>query len=53
MGRRARGREAAACAAQETERLTKEAPPGISAKPHEDNLRYFQVVITGPHQSPY
>ena len=39
--------------AQETERLTKEAPPGISAKPHEDNLRYFEVVVAGPQQSPY
>lgn len=27
--------------------------PGISATPYEDNLRYFQVVIAGPHTSPY
>lgn len=27
--------------------------PGISATPYEDNLRYFNVVITGPEQSPY
>jgi ubiquitin-protein ligase len=27
--------------------------PGISAVPHEDNLRYFDVMIHGPTQSPY
>ncbi|KAI4190598.1 MAG: hypothetical protein L6R41_000691 [Letrouitia leprolyta] len=27
--------------------------PGISAVPHEDNLRYFDVLIHGPSQSPY
>jgi ubiquitin-conjugating enzyme E2 N len=27
--------------------------PGISAVPHEDNLRYFDVTITGPESSPY
>lgn len=27
--------------------------PGISAVPHEDNLRYFDVKIHGPSQSPY
>ncbi len=27
--------------------------PGISAIPHEDNLRYFDVKIDGPSQSPY
>ena len=27
--------------------------PGISAVPHEDNLRYFDVNIHGPSQSPY
>lgn len=27
--------------------------PGISAVPHEDNLRYFDVSIHGPSQSPY
>ena len=26
---------------------------GISATPHEDNLRYFDVIITGPDSSPY
>lgn len=27
--------------------------PGISATPHDDNLRYFDVTIDGPTQSPY
>ena len=27
--------------------------PGIEAIPHEDNLRYFDVKIHGPSQSPY
>ena len=27
--------------------------PGISATSHEDNLRYFDVVIAGPNQSPF
>ncbi|PVH99236.1 ubiquitin-conjugating enzyme [Periconia macrospinosa] len=38
---------------KETERLTKEPVPGISAVPHDDNLRYFDVTIDGPSQSPY
>ncbi|KAK9056933.1 hypothetical protein SSX86_024298 [Deinandra increscens subsp. villosa] len=29
------------------------APPGISASPSEDNMRYFNVMILGPTQSPY
>ena len=27
--------------------------PGISATPHENNLRYFNVVISGPQDSAY
>lgn len=27
--------------------------PGISASPSEENLRYFNVMILGPTQSPY
>ena len=27
--------------------------PGISATPHEDNLRYFNMIITGPTQSAF
>ncbi|KXS22423.1 ubiquitin-conjugating enzyme [Gonapodya prolifera JEL478] len=38
---------------KETERLLAEPAPGISAQPHEDNLRYFDVVIAGPTHSPY
>ena len=26
---------------------------GISALPYEDNLRYFRVILAGPHASPY
>eukprot|EP01088_Endostelium_zonatum_P005155 TRINITY_DN16625_c0_g1_i1.p1 TRINITY_DN16625_c0_g1~~TRINITY_DN16625_c0_g1_i1.p1 ORF type:complete len:158 (+),score=24.47 TRINITY_DN16625_c0_g1_i1:27-476(+) len=37
----------------ETQRLIAEPAPGISATPHEDNLRYFDVIITGPQGSPY
>ncbi|AOW02150.1 ubiquitin-conjugating enzyme/RWD-like protein [Yarrowia lipolytica] len=38
---------------KETERLVKEPVPGISAAPHDDNLRYFDVTIDGPTSSPY
>ncbi|KAL9048797.1 MAG: hypothetical protein Q9162_007543 [Coniocarpon cinnabarinum] len=38
---------------KETERLQSEPVPGISAVPHKDNLRYFEVTIDGPSQSPY
>jgi len=38
---------------KETQRLLAEPVPGISATPYEDNLRYFNVVIAGPLQSPY
>ncbi|KUL91893.1 hypothetical protein ZTR_01269 [Talaromyces verruculosus] len=38
---------------KETERLMAEPVPGINAVPHEDNLRYFDVTIHGPAQSPY
>lgn len=27
--------------------------PGITAEPHDDNLRYFKVTIEGPAGSPY
>ncbi|KAG8817738.1 Ubiquitin-conjugating enzyme 13, partial [Serendipita sp. 399] len=40
-------------AAQETERLIADPAPGISAVPHEDNLRYFDVKIDGPGGSPF
>jgi len=38
---------------KETQRLQEEPAPGISATPHEENMRYFNVVITGPSGSPY
>jgi ubiquitin-conjugating enzyme E2 N len=38
---------------KESERLVKEPVQGISATPHDDNLRYFDVTIDGPSQSPY
>ncbi|KAF2257406.1 ubiquitin-conjugating enzyme E2 N [Trematosphaeria pertusa] len=38
---------------KETERLMAEPVQGISAIPHEENLRHFDVVIFGPSQSPY
>ena len=38
---------------QETQRLVADSPPGISAIPHDDNLRYFDVLISGPNESPF
>ena len=38
---------------KETQRLLSEPAPGISASPSEENLRYFNVIILGPAQSPY
>nr|6ZHS_B Chain B, Ubiquitin-conjugating enzyme E2 13 [Saccharomyces cerevisiae S288C]6ZHS_C Chain C, Ubiquitin-conjugating enzyme E2 13 [Saccharomyces cerevisiae S288C] len=38
---------------KETEKLVSDPVPGITAEPHDDNLRYFQVTIEGPEQSPY
>ena len=38
---------------QETERLASDPAPGITASPHEDNLRYFDVTIEGPSGSPF
>ncbi|KAJ8098663.1 ubiquitin-conjugating enzyme/RWD-like protein [Lipomyces tetrasporus] len=38
---------------KETERLVSDPVPGINAVPHEDNLRYFDVTVDGPSQSPY
>lgn len=38
---------------KETQRLTQEPVPGITATPYEDNLRYFNVVISGPSESCY
>ena len=38
---------------KETERLQSEPVAGISAVPHQDNLRYFDVLVEGPSSSPY
>lgn len=38
---------------KETERLLSDPVPGINAVPHDDNARYFSVVILGPQDSPY
>lgn len=40
-------------AAEDTGDLTTSSVPGISAVPHDDNLRYFDVKVHGPNQSPY
>lgn len=38
---------------KETERLQSEPVPGISAQPHDDNARYFDVSVDGPGGSCY
>ncbi|KAK6432217.1 hypothetical protein LTR95_011612 [Oleoguttula sp. CCFEE 5521] len=38
---------------KETERLQSEPVPGISAIPHEENVRYFDVKVEGPGGSCY
>lgn len=38
---------------KETERLQNEPVPGISALPHDDNARYFDVMVEGPGGSCY
>ena len=38
---------------KETEKLQKEAPPGISAAPSRENPRFFKVIIAGPPSSPF
>ncbi|KAJ2725616.1 ubiquitin-conjugating enzyme E2 N [Coemansia sp. Benny D115] len=38
---------------KEVERLNKDPVPGITAEPIEGNIRYFDVHIDGPSQSPY
>jgi len=36
-----------------TQRLLAEPVEGVSATPYEDNLRYFNVAIAGPMDSPF
>uniref|UniRef100_A0A7S2FBQ7 E2 ubiquitin-conjugating enzyme n=1 Tax=Florenciella parvula TaxID=236787 RepID=A0A7S2FBQ7_9STRA len=38
---------------KETQRLMAEPVPGISATPYEDNLRYFNIALAGPADSPF
>eukprot|EP00003_Mantamonas_plastica_P028921 TRINITY_DN675_c0_g1_i2.p2 TRINITY_DN675_c0_g1~~TRINITY_DN675_c0_g1_i2.p2 ORF type:complete len:155 (-),score=48.29 TRINITY_DN675_c0_g1_i2:80-544(-) len=38
---------------KEIQNLQKKPDAGISATPHEDNLRYFNVLIEGPSESAY
>ena len=38
---------------KETERLDKDPVPGITAVPHAENLRYFDVKLDGPADTPY
>ena len=38
---------------KESQRLIADPVGGISATPYQDNLRYFNVIIQGPQQSPY
>jgi len=38
---------------KETERLQSEPVPGISATPHDENARYFDVQVDGPGGSCY
>lgn len=38
---------------KETSRLQSEPVPGIMAKPFADNLRYFDVMISGPKDTAY
>lgn len=38
---------------REIQDLEKNSPPGISARPKPDNIRYFDVVIFGPKDSEY
>jgi len=38
---------------KETQKLSSEPPPGVSATPAVDNYRYFQVVMAGPQGTPY
>ncbi|XP_046840075.1 ubiquitin-conjugating enzyme E2 N-like [Xenia sp. Carnegie-2017] len=38
---------------KETQRLIAEPVPGIKATPHEENARYFDVLVDGPKESPF
>eukprot|EP00455_Lapot_gusevi_P021405 TRINITY_DN2247_c0_g4_i2.p1 TRINITY_DN2247_c0_g4~~TRINITY_DN2247_c0_g4_i2.p1 ORF type:complete len:175 (-),score=66.90 TRINITY_DN2247_c0_g4_i2:165-629(-) len=38
---------------KEIQRLVKEPVPGVSCTHKRDNMRYFDVIIAGPPQTPY
>jgi ubiquitin-conjugating enzyme E2 N len=38
---------------KETKRLLADPVEGVSATPYEDNMRYFNVAIAGPVDSPF
>lgn len=38
---------------RELERLSKSPIPGISVVPHQENLRYLDITLEGPKDSPY
>lgn len=38
---------------KETQMLQTDPVPGITAEPHDDNLRYFDVTVSGPAMTPY
>jgi ubiquitin-conjugating enzyme E2 N len=38
---------------KETQELLENPPPGIRASPREGNIRHFDVIISGPKDSPY
>ncbi|KAJ2611101.1 ubiquitin-conjugating enzyme E2 N [Coemansia sp. RSA 1365] len=38
---------------KEIERLNRDPVPGIKVSSIEDNIRYFNVIMAGPSQSPY
>ena len=38
---------------KETQKIVQEPPPGISAHPHDDNMRHFDVIMAGPVGSAY
>src|SRR3989338_2185338 len=38
---------------KETKRLMEDRMPGITATPREEDIRYFDVIMIGPDQSPF
>ncbi|CAE8622033.1 unnamed protein product, partial [Polarella glacialis] len=38
---------------KETQKLSSEPPPGVTAVPDKDNYRYFHINMSGPDGTPY